>query len=247
MTKASDFLISVGLPGRDANELPTSAKRFADGAAWRVEIPSWKGRRRWTRSSRPRVRHVTIHRVSQGSGIMLQTDDEIRDMLAIGKQHGIEVCLFVGPRANWDRHSGVQHCRAAGAGSSLRGADQLRFAIDDVLHGVSLGLQLDARGRPRSPVNPRRDEKGRRFARGLRAQDIGDDRRGQSGDRAAARRSRARRRSTCRSTCRSRRLPRSARRSTRQSTSTSRRPTTSAARCGTTRPPSSCGSRRRSI
>ena len=48
------------------------------------------------------ARRVPVHRVSQGSGIMLQTDDEIREMLALGRERGIEVCLFVGPRANWD-------------------------------------------------------------------------------------------------------------------------------------------------
>jgi len=37
---------------------------------------------------------------------------EIRSMLALGREHGIEVCLFVGPRANWD--VGVQAASASG-------------------------------------------------------------------------------------------------------------------------------------
>ena len=45
---------------------------------------------------------VPIHRISQGSGVMLQTDEEIQRMVALGRAQGIEVCLFVGPRANWD-------------------------------------------------------------------------------------------------------------------------------------------------
>lgn len=83
---------------------------------------------------------ITIHRVSQGSGIMLQTDAEIRRMAALGRDHGIEVCLFVGPRANWD--VGVQAATSGGKvlGSALRGADQLAYGIDDVLHGLSLGI-----------------------------------------------------------------------------------------------------------
>jgi hypothetical protein len=62
-------------------------------------------------------------------------------MLELGRQHRIEVCLFVGPRANWD--TGVQAASTNGRvlGSSLRGADQLAFGIDDVLHGASLGLR----------------------------------------------------------------------------------------------------------
>jgi hypothetical protein len=62
-------------------------------------------------------------------------------MLALGAAHGIEVCLFVGPRVNWD--VGVQASASGGRvlGSSLRGADQLVFGIEDVLHGASLGLR----------------------------------------------------------------------------------------------------------
>src|SRR5262249_17358987 len=130
------------LPLHDAYDLPTSSKRFADGAPYRVEIPSCEGPAAMRAViAEAAARKITIHRISQGSGIMLQTDDEIRDMLALGKEHNIEVCLFVGPRANWD--TGVQAAASAGRviGSSLRGADQLAYGIDDVLHGASLGLR----------------------------------------------------------------------------------------------------------
>lgn len=142
MTNAKTVLSQLKLPTRDAYDLPASAKRFPDGAQYRIEIPSCEGPKAMEAVvAEAAARHVPIHRVSQGSGIMLQTDDEIRAMLALGKQHGIEVCLFVGPRANWD--TGVQAASTNGRvlGSSLRGADQLAFGIDDVLHGVSLGLR----------------------------------------------------------------------------------------------------------
>jgi hypothetical protein len=135
-------LQQLGLPPGDAHGLPASAKRFADGGQYRVEIPSCEG----PRAMRAVVdeaasRRVPVHRVSQGSGVMLQTDDEIREMLALGREQGIEVCLFVGPRANWD--VGVQAASTSGRviGSGLRGADQLAFGIEDVLHGASLGLR----------------------------------------------------------------------------------------------------------
>lgn len=142
MPDSATVLRSQKLPARDAYDLPSSSRRFADGAAYRVEIPSCEGPAAMRAVvSEAAARQVTVHRVSQGSGIMLLTDDEIRDMLAIGREHGIEVCLFVGPRANWD--TGVQAASASGRvlGSSLRGADQLAFGLDDVLHGVSLGLR----------------------------------------------------------------------------------------------------------
>ncbi len=133
------------------------------------------------------ARGVPIHRVSQGSGIMLQTDDEIREMLAIGRTHGIEVCLFVGPRANWD--TGVQAASVNGRvlGSSLRGADQLAFGIDDVLHGASLGLRSILVADLGQLHDLRPHEEDRRPAAGLRAEDLRDAGRGQSRDGAPAR------------------------------------------------------------
>jgi hypothetical protein len=132
----------MNLPPRDAYDLPTSAKRFADGGQYRIEIPSCEGPKAMQAVvDEAAARRIAIHRVSQGSGIMLQTDNETLAMLELGRQHRIEVCLFVGPRANWD--TGVQAASTNGRvlGSSLRGADQLAFGIDDVLHGASLGLR----------------------------------------------------------------------------------------------------------
>lgn len=130
------------LPVGDAHDLPSSAKRFADGRAWRVEIPSCEGPKAMEAVIAAAQEHgISIDRISQGSGIMLQTDAEMRRMAALGQQHGIEVCLFVGPRANWD--VGIQAATSGGKvlGSALRGADQLAYGIDDVLHGLSLGVK----------------------------------------------------------------------------------------------------------
>jgi len=43
MAEARRYLAGLGLPDRDLGELPTSARRFADGAQYRVEIPSVEG------------------------------------------------------------------------------------------------------------------------------------------------------------------------------------------------------------
>jgi hypothetical protein len=142
MTKSNALLSRFKLPARDAYDLPSSAKRFGDGGQYRIEIPSTEGPRAMEAVVESAAEHaVAIHRISQGSGIMLQTDDEIRRMVALGSAHGIEVCLFVGPRASWD--VGVQASSSAGRvlGASLRGADQLAYGIEDVLHGLSLGVK----------------------------------------------------------------------------------------------------------
>jgi len=139
---ARAWLAELGLPDRDLGELPTSAKRFDDGAQYRVEIPSVEGPEPFQAVLDAAAEHgVGVHRISQGSGIMLQTDEEIRRMVALGRQHGVEVCLFVGPRAAWD--VGVQATASSGrvASAVLRGAEQLVFGIEDVLHGCELGLR----------------------------------------------------------------------------------------------------------
>ena len=142
MRSTQTILNSLNLPTRDSYDLPASRKRFADGGQYRIEIPSCEGPRAMeTVVASAREHAVGIHRVSQGSGVMLQTDEEIERMVALGRQHGIEVCLFVGPRANWD--VGVQAASASGKvlGSSLRGADQLAYGIDDVRHAAALGIR----------------------------------------------------------------------------------------------------------
>lgn len=137
-----DVLQRHRLPARDAYDLPTSTKRFPDGGQYRVEIPSCEGPEAMEAViAAARAHGVPIHRVSQGSGVMLQTDDEIARMVALGREHGIEVCLFVGPRAGWD--TGVQAASTNGRvlGASLRGADQLAYGIEDVLHAAALGIR----------------------------------------------------------------------------------------------------------
>jgi hypothetical protein len=142
MRTTTDILKSLDLPARDAYDLPTSRKRFADEGQYRVEIPSCEGPRAMEAVLAAAREHaVAIHRVSQGSGVMLQTDAEIERMVALGREHGIEVCLFVGPRANWD--VGVQAASSGGKvlGSSLRGADQVSYGIEDVRHAAALGVR----------------------------------------------------------------------------------------------------------
>jgi hypothetical protein len=142
MGRTRRYLSSLGLPERDLGDLPVSAGRFPDGGQFRVEIPSVEGPAAFRAViAAAGEQGVRVHRISQGSGIMLQTDAEIEEMVALGAEHDIEVCLFVGPRASWD--VGVQVTASSGAVASgaLRGADQLVYGIEDVVRAVELGLR----------------------------------------------------------------------------------------------------------
>ena len=142
MKGSQDFLTKMALPDSDPGTCPSSAKRFPDGGQYRIEIPSTEGPRALVAVlAEAEERQVPVHRVSQGSGIMLMTDSEISEMLELGREAGIEVNLFIGPRATFD--TGAQAYAAAGKtlGLSLRGADQLVYAMEDVRRAASLGLR----------------------------------------------------------------------------------------------------------
>ena len=94
------FLESIGLPGGDLHDLPTSEKRFPDGAHYRVEIPSTEGpgclEAVLVEAERLGVR---VHRVSQGSGVFLLADDELDEIARRAADARIEVSLFARPNA----------------------------------------------------------------------------------------------------------------------------------------------------
>lgn len=142
MQQSKEALIALGLLGEDPGEAPDSTRRFADGGEYRIELPSTEGPKALTAVlEEAAAREVPVHRVSQGSGIMLLTNAELREMLAIGKRAQVEVNLFLGPRAAWD--IGAQASSPAGKALALaaRGSNQLVQSLEDVRRGVEAGLR----------------------------------------------------------------------------------------------------------
>jgi hypothetical protein len=142
------FLQTLGLPSGDAHDLPSSTKRFPDGGQWRIEIPSVEGPNALrTVYEQADALEVPIHRVSQGSGVMLVTDAELDELAALGRSRGIEISLFVGPRAGWD--TGAMAVASAGriVAPKVRGMDQMLHAVEDVkrscAHGINSVLVTD--------------------------------------------------------------------------------------------------------
>jgi Peptidase family U32 len=136
------FLTSMGLPAGDAHELPTSAKRFPDGAQYRVEIPSTEGPRALAVVLEEAQRYdITIHRVSQGSGVMLMIDDEITEMALLAKNNRMEVSLFARPNAAWDTGAMAVSSGGKTVGPRLRGQEQLVQCLEDVKRAARLGIR----------------------------------------------------------------------------------------------------------
>lgn len=136
------FLEALGLPASDAYNLPESSKRFPDGAHYRIEIPSVEGPAPLQAVIEEAERQqVVIQRVSQGSGIMLLTDKEIREMARLGREANMEVSLFVGPRAAWDTGAQVTTSAGKNLGARLRGMDQVVYAVEDIRRACALGIR----------------------------------------------------------------------------------------------------------
>ena len=142
MKSIDAWMESLGLKATDSGDVPSSAKRFPDGAQYRIEIPSTEGPKALTAViAEAKARKVMVHRVSQGSGIMLLTDGEIREMMKLGRKQKMEVNLFLGPRASWD--TGAQAISPAGKSIalSMRGANQLAQGVMDTVRAVELGCR----------------------------------------------------------------------------------------------------------
>lgn len=142
MNTARSLLQDLGLPAGDRYDLPSSPLRFPDGAHYRIEIPSVEGPNALTTVvETARTLGVQVHRVSQGSGIMLLSDAELRDVAQIGHDQRMEVSPFVGPRANWEGTAQPLTPDGKIYGWRHTGMDQVVYGFSDVERAVQFGLR----------------------------------------------------------------------------------------------------------
>ncbi|MBX2973981.1 MAG: hypothetical protein KF797_12835 [Flavobacteriales bacterium] len=142
MKSSREFLKKIGMPAGDAYDLPTSAKRFPDGAQYRFEVPGIQG----PGAMKALLEQIdayglTIHRVTQTKGIMLMADKDIADMVALADKHQVELILSVGPRATTDTSASVNTPEGQRMGYRLRGQEQIVRAMEDVRRAVALGCR----------------------------------------------------------------------------------------------------------
>src|SRR5207248_8728001 len=132
MSDTRDFLRSIGLPAGDLNELPDSEKRFPDGAQYRIEIPSTEGPRCLEAVLEEADRlDVTVHRVSQGSGVFLLTDEELDATARLATDARVEVSLFARPNAGWDASAMARSPAGSVVAAAARGQEQVVACLDD--------------------------------------------------------------------------------------------------------------------
>jgi hypothetical protein len=144
MKRYEKMLESIGLPGRDAYELPTSDKRFADGAQYRIEVPGIQNPEAAKALVKATAQYgITLNRITETRGIMRLTDAEILEMIGAAKSISAELVLSVGPRAMYDTSAQYQTgtSEAGRVAYRLRGADQLARAVADVHRATELGCR----------------------------------------------------------------------------------------------------------
>ena len=142
MEKTREFLKSIGMPGGDAYDLPTSEKRFEDGAQYRFEVPGIQGPKVMEALLEAMDQYgIPLHRVTQTKGIMMLTDNEIMEMVRLAKEAQTDLILAIGPRATTDTSASVNTPEGVRMGYRLRGQEQVVRAVEDVKRAATFGCR----------------------------------------------------------------------------------------------------------
>lgn len=142
MEATRNFLESIGLPRGDAYSLPTSEKRFRDGAQYRFEVPGIQGPGAMKALLEELDRYgIAIHRVTQTKGIMTLMDSEISEMVRLAEAYQVQLILAIGPRATTDTSASVHTPEGQRMGYRLRGQEQIVRAVEEVKRAAALGCR----------------------------------------------------------------------------------------------------------
>lgn len=140
MKETRGFLRSIGLPGGDAYDLPTSEKRFVDGGQYRFEVPGIQGPKVMEALLEAMDKHgIYLNRITQTKGIMMLTDNEIIEMVRLATEGQTELTLAIGPRAITDTSASVNTPEGIRMGYRLRGQEQIVRAVEDIKRAVAFG------------------------------------------------------------------------------------------------------------
>lgn len=134
------YLKTLGLPGRDNYELPTSQKTFPDGAHFRIEELPKTVEEYEEMFSLCEKYDLIVNKITDTRGIMFDSDEQLLRKLELAGGHGTEVMM--GPGAG-ENPSDISQQAALGAmvEGKIRGMDQLVYAIRSMLRAAELGCR----------------------------------------------------------------------------------------------------------
>lgn len=139
--KSRAFVRTLGLPDGDLWDLPTSGKKFPDGAHFRIETPTVNSAKamKGLLDESSKAGDV-INRVTETLGIIRHTTAEIKEYVKIANDYGCELNLSVGPRAPYDTSATVNTPQGVRISYRLRGMEQVIRAVEDVKRATDLGV-----------------------------------------------------------------------------------------------------------
>src|SRR5205823_10381596 len=84
---------------------------------------------------------VTVHRISQGSGVFLLTDEELDETARLASDARVEVSLFARPNAGWDASAMARSPAGAVVAPAARGQEQVVACLDDARRAAEHGFR----------------------------------------------------------------------------------------------------------
>lgn len=136
------FMEKLGLPQGDLYDLPTSTKKFPDGADYRLEVPTINTAEALKALMEEAERlGITINRVDETYGAFRHTLTELKEYVSIAKHYGVELNLSVGPRATYDTSATRLSEQGVRIGYRLRGMEQVVRAVEDVKRIAEIGCR----------------------------------------------------------------------------------------------------------
>jgi hypothetical protein len=137
-----EYLKMLGLPSGDLFDMPSSALRFPDGAAYRIEVPTVNSAESVAALLETATKNgITINRVTETYGMFRHTREEIKEYCRLCNDYGAELLMSTGPRATYDTGATVLSPQGVRISYRLRGMEQVLRAVEDVKRGYDLGVR----------------------------------------------------------------------------------------------------------
>jgi hypothetical protein len=137
-----EYLKKINMPTGDLFDMPTSAARFPDGGAYRIEVPTVNSAEAVAALLDTAVKNnITINRVTETYGMFRHTAAEIKEYCRLCNQYGAELLLSVGPRATYDTGATVLSPQGVRISYRLRGMEQVLRGVEDIKRGYDLGCR----------------------------------------------------------------------------------------------------------
>jgi hypothetical protein len=136
------YLKQINMPTGDLFDLPTSAARFPDGGAYRIEVPTVNSAEAvGALLDTATKNNITINRVTETYGMFRHTREELKEYCRLCNQYGAELLLSVGPRATYDTGATVLSAQGVRISYRLRGMEQVLRGVEDIKRGYDIGCR----------------------------------------------------------------------------------------------------------